>query len=35
MCEGRSADALYTFDGPRSFRGVPTEVNAVVLKEVL
>jgi len=34
MCEGRSLDSLYSFEGPRVFRGVPTEVNAVVLKEV-
>lgn len=34
MCQGRSADALYQFEGPRGFRGMPTEVNAVVLKEV-
>jgi hypothetical protein len=34
MCRGRSANALYDFEGPRGFRGLPTEVNAVVLKEV-
>jgi hypothetical protein len=34
MCQGRADNALYKFEGPRAFRGMPTEVNAVVLKEV-
>jgi len=34
MCEGRGDNSIYNFEGDRVFRGVPTEVNAVVLKEV-